>query len=600
METWRDKILEQFIPKISKLSLVSDPDNLITEEKMAVILRNRGFDILEFNDAIEFRYAYESQYRTIWDKGLQTELVVIIHTQKADLSHLPYDLLEKGKKFYFSIAEIFPVFSPSVLGLLDKSFLDILYSSRSNFPKDKQSDYFTIDFLLRYIYKVDVNAIDNEMDLINSLLLIHYNNLELPLSYMDRLEYLLAEKKTFNSLPINKLLTNKDFFIEYLVEKHMEIIKNSPEVQLFQAINNGTGEINKPLEYLESIEIEEQLSYREWMNLAWKLANITSYIYRNNNTNYFKRLESAYNKINELYEKWLVISYSALRTIPLISPTMVHHIPHYLAYNYRQNNSPIALIVIDGLALNQWVTLRDSLSLKNIRFIENALFAWVPTVTSVSRQSIFSGKNPYEYEESIKTTEKEERLWTLFWENNGVARQNIVFMKGVDNDSKIKDVENKLAKKKTIVIGIVLNKIDNIIHGMEMGMAGIHSQIKLYGQNGQLNELISNLIENNFEIWITSDHGNTECIGGGQPHEGSIVKSRGERVRVYKSENILESIRKKYSWTDDWKPIGLPKEYLPLIAKGNYAFLPEKSSAISHGSISIQETIVPFIKVLRK
>jgi hypothetical protein len=600
METWRDKIVEQFVPKISKLSLVSDPDNLITEEKMAVILRNRGFDILEFNDAIEFRYAYESQYRTIWDKGLQTELVVIIHTQESKLDHLPYDLLEKGKKFYFSIAEIFPVFSPSILGLLDKSFLDTLYSSRSNFPKDKQSDYSTIDFLLRYIYKVDVNAIDNEMDLINSLLLIHYNNLELPLSYLDRLEYLLTEKKIFSSLPINKLLTNKDFFIEYLMEKHIEIIKNSPEVQLFQAINNGTDEINKLLEYLESMEIAEQLNYREWMNLAWKLANITSYIYRNNNSNYFKRLESVYNKINELYEKWLVISYSALRTIPPITPAMVHHIPHYLAYHYRHNNSPIALIVIDGLALNQWITLRDSLPLKNIRFIENALIAWIPTVTSISRQSIFSGKDPYEYEGWINTTEKEEKHWSLFWENNGVVKQNIVFMKGLDSDNKIKEVEDKLLQNKAIVMGLVMNKIDNIMHGMEMGMAGFHGQIKLYGENGQLSELISSLIENHFEIWITSDHGNTECIGRGQPHEGSNVKSRGERVRIYKSESILESVRKKYTWTNYWKPIGLPKDYLPLIAKGNNAFLPENNFAISHGSISMQETIVPFIKVLRK
>jgi len=141
METWRDKILEQFVPKISKLSLVSDPDNLLTEEKMAVTLRNRGFDILEFNDAIEFRYAYESQYRTIWDRGLETELVVIIHTQESALNYLPYDLLETGKNFFFSIAQVFPVFSPYVLGLLDKSLLDILYSFHDKFPKDRTSDY---------------------------------------------------------------------------------------------------------------------------------------------------------------------------------------------------------------------------------------------------------------------------------------------------------------------------------------------------------------------------------------------------------------------------------------------------------------------------
>jgi hypothetical protein len=174
METWRDKILEQFVPKISKLSLVSDPDNLITEEKMAVTLRNRGFDILEFIDAIEFRYAYESQYRTIWDNGLQTELVVIIHTREVNLNSLPYDLLETGKKFSFSIAHVFPAFSPYILGILDKSFLDILYSFHEKFPKDKASDYSTIDFLLRYVYKIDIDAINNELDFIKCVKKLYF------------------------------------------------------------------------------------------------------------------------------------------------------------------------------------------------------------------------------------------------------------------------------------------------------------------------------------------------------------------------------------------------------------------------------------------
>ena len=600
METWRDKILDQFVPKISKLSLVSDPDNLITEEKMTVILRDRGFDILEFKDAIEFRYAYESQYRTIWDRGLETELVVIIHTQESALNYLPYDLLETGKNFFFSIAQVFPVFSPYVLGLLDKSLLDILYSFHDKFPKDRTSDYSTIDFLLRYVYKIDIDAINDELDFIKSLLHIHYNNLHFPLTYLERLENLLKEKKVISSLPIQELLKNKDFFIEYLIQKHRSLIDNSAEVQLFHAFNKSTEKIDILFEHLKYIKIEEHTSHKEWINIAWKLAHLTSLLYKNGNVDYFEQLGLVYDKINEYYEKWLMTYYTGLRTIPSISPAMVHHIPHYLAYNYRQNKLPVALIIIDGLALSQWITLRASLSLTNIGFIEDALFAWIPTLTTVSRQSIFSGKTPYEYEVSIHTTEKEEVFWSLFWENNGLVKDKIFFMKGMDTDNKIKEFANRLIPNKTIIAGLVLNKIDNIMHGMEMGMEGFHNQIMLYGKNGYLKELIERLIENNSEIWITSDHGNTECVGRGQSHEASIAKSRGERVRIYKSEALLESVRKKYSWSEYWKPIGLPREYFPLIAKKNCAFLPENITAISHGSISMQETIVPFIKVIRK
>ena len=600
MKTWRDSIIEQFIPKISKLSLVSDPDNLLTEEKMSTILRHRGFDILEFNDAIEFRYAYESQYRIIWDKGLQTELVVIIHTRETDLYFLPYDLLEKGKRFHFSIAEIFPVFSPSVLNLLDKTYLDILYSSMSNYPKDRISDYSTIDYLLRYVYRIDINVINNEIDLIKALLHIHYNDFDIPLLYLQRLEYLIADKKIFDMLPIKELLNNKDFFIEYLAEKHREVISNSPEVHFFNSLENDIKKIDTLLQYLENMEITEQAYHAEWINIAWKHAYLASIIYRNSNSNYYNRLESVYTKINEQYEKWLVIYYSSLRTIPPVSPAMVHHIPHFLAYNFSLKKLPIALIVIDGLALNQWITLRDSMLLTNIQLTEKALYAWIPTLTSISRQSIFSGKTPYEYEDSIHTTDREQNFWSLFWENNGLIKQNIIFLKGVDTEPELIDLKDQIIPNKTMIAGLVINKIDNIMHGAELGMEGFHKDIVLYGKNGHLNNLIEKLLENNFEIWITSDHGNTACIGRGKPNEASIAQSRGERVRIYKSMDLLETVKNKFSWSDYWKPVGLPRDYLPLIAKENNAFLPNNKQAISHGGISMQETIVPFIKIARK
>ncbi len=60
MPSWRDAILASFVPRVSKLTLVADPDCLLTEETMSLALRERGFDLIEFTDAVAFRYAYES------------------------------------------------------------------------------------------------------------------------------------------------------------------------------------------------------------------------------------------------------------------------------------------------------------------------------------------------------------------------------------------------------------------------------------------------------------------------------------------------------------------------------------------------------------
>jgi hypothetical protein len=600
MANWRDKILEQFVPKVSKLSLVSDPDNLLTEEKMAVALRNQGFDILEFNDAIEFGFAYESRYRSIWDKGLDTELLVILHSKNDNLNTLPFDLLEAGRKFYFNIAEVFPVFSPNILDSLDRTLLDSLYDSRDKFPRDMQGPNSTIDFILRYVYKIDIEAINNELDIIKILLNIHFTNFDIPLIFRQRLEYLLSWKRIITSCQLDSLIYDKDLFVEFLMDKHIEFINNLPEVQLANKINKNTKEIDSLLKLIEAEDFTQLSNHNDWIKYAWKLARLTSLVYNTNNTEQIDKLILMSKKANVVYENWITDSLTGLRTIPYTHPAMVHHIPHYLAYQYRQTKSPIALLVIDGLALDQWITLQNSLQGNNLRFIENAVFAWIPTLTSVSRQAIFSGKSPYEYEKYMHTTSKEDNYWSLFWENNELSKECVVYKKNIDKTLNIHDLDNILSNNKNLAVGLVLNKVDDIMHGMEMGMAAFHNQINLYGQSYFLRDLLVKLLDNNFSVWITSDHGNTECIGKGQPHEASIAKSRGERVRVYKNKELLQYVKDKYSWSNFWKPTGLPDEYYPLFATENNAFLQEKTKAISHGGCSIQETIVPFIKVERK
>ena len=96
MANWRDTILKNFQPKISRLTLVADPDGLLTEEGMLSAIQDRGFDLIPFDDAIAFRFAYESQYRSLWDKGQNTDLVVVLRSAEQQLNKLPFDLLQGG------------------------------------------------------------------------------------------------------------------------------------------------------------------------------------------------------------------------------------------------------------------------------------------------------------------------------------------------------------------------------------------------------------------------------------------------------------------------------------------------------------------------
>jgi len=127
MTNWRDRILEKFTPHAARLTLVADPDNLLTEEDIAQEIQARGFEALLYEDSISFRFIYESRYRSQWQSGSLNNLIVIVRSQPNELETLPFDLLqESDRKLSFSLNELFPKLSYSVLSTLDRNLLDPL------------------------------------------------------------------------------------------------------------------------------------------------------------------------------------------------------------------------------------------------------------------------------------------------------------------------------------------------------------------------------------------------------------------------------------------------------------------------------------------
>ena len=131
---------------------------------------------------------------------------------------------------------------------------------------------------------------------------------------------------------------------------------------------------------------------------------------------------------------WIERRYAGLHNQPPDPPTMVHHLPRYLSRRLSDDSErKVALIVIDGIAIDQWIVLREVLMTQRpwFRFREGAVFAWVPTITSVSRQAIFAGKPPLYFPLSIETTNKEASLWTQFWSGEGLTMQRSRLWKGI-------------------------------------------------------------------------------------------------------------------------------------------------------------------------
>ena len=212
MHSWRDNILKEFIPNISKLTLVADPDSLLSEEKLSAELRKKGFDIIEFNDSIEFRYAYESNYRSIWDQGKATDLVVILRVQNSEISYLPFDLLQVVRILSLNLGEIFPNLSYSILDCLDQQVFDELYNAQITTSPGVLGDNGTKDFILRHVYSIAPELIKTEVDLLRSLLRLHYGNIKIPELLADRFIHLLHNNSVFTHWPLKSIIKDIEVF----------------------------------------------------------------------------------------------------------------------------------------------------------------------------------------------------------------------------------------------------------------------------------------------------------------------------------------------------------------------------------------------------
>ena len=232
--SWRDPILAQFTPEIAKvarLTIVADPDELLTEQGAIDGIRERGFEIVPFEDPVAFRYAYERRFRDAWDNGRDTNLVVVLRATRSDASGLPFDLLEQAKRdrrlLSFSLAELFPSLSPHVLSELDRGDLDAVSVAQQLFKPEPLGENATRDFLLRHVFRLDPAQMLDVAELLRALLRQHYSAKVLPKSLDDRLIHLLRSTERSRGWPLDRIVSNRANFLEFLQERWPIFVRQS-------------------------------------------------------------------------------------------------------------------------------------------------------------------------------------------------------------------------------------------------------------------------------------------------------------------------------------------------------------------------------------
>ena len=634
---WLEYILDEFPAEpFSKISILNDPEALVAEEEIFSTLTQRGYILHDFNDKLFLRYVYEHQIRHTDNK-----IIIIVRDEKYPLEEIPYDIFKQARIVSVSISDLFPRLNFTMVSELERKHIAWLFENRDSIPLGITGEDKTCEFLLENIFGISVEAINRDRAFLTLLFWLHCDWKTENAHLQNYIAKKLSRKPSLKHWDVTKLVTSANNFWEFLQERWECYIKgqkscdtlkirgpidlpfdnNAVRPRIFSLLSagkintNSIEGIQKIAEYLagdtseatmpvisdlqKRIQLrlpDKNAQFSKWLEFSAEWADLTSlYAASGKFSKEFKQLQEA---INSNFKDWLDLHYSSLASFPPQTPVMVNQIIRSICRKIDSGSiKKFALIVIDGLALNQWSAIRPDLE-KSFELTDNASFAWIPTLTSISRQAIFSGKVPALFAKCINTTSHESALWQQAWEEYGFSKSEILYAKSLGNDNPQSVLD--IIGPKTKICGFIVDTVDKIMHGMQLGTAGMHNQIKQWMQKEYLKKLIGDLVDMGFHIVLTSDHGNIECKGSGKLQDGILAENKGERVRIYSDKNLADNAISQYPGTFSGMTNSLPQGMFPVMLAGNNAFAAPNTTTVAHGGCSIEEVIVPLIYITGK
>lgn len=627
----------------SNFIILKDIDNICENENIIEKIMDKGFQIINVEDPEVFRFYYEDEIRPILEMGKSYGKIVLIFKNQ---TYIPYDIYEKGITIEISINKLFPKLSYSVVKNLDVDYLEKLYDSYKSYNGEKLGNIGTLNFILKSIYNLDMSSINSFLDLIKKMLEIYYNGLTIfPIMNQYLIDRLITNEN-LASYPIREILESKESFFRFMqsqwnnyvsyklglgdfygdiyvdfedieIRTYMDYffetrelipVKICGEIAIpkfmelgvyYDTVEGSKNKIKKSLDLLD-IQLDKVENYKDWFRIANLWSDILVELYYNNEImEYFEnRINILQIKMSNKFKNWLTVDYGKLYSLSYTrQPVMVHKIIWYINNNMKlRGKDKVALILIDGMALDDWKIIKKNMS-DNFIIEEKLTFAWIPTITSISRQSIFSGEIPINFGDTIFSTNYDEKHWKKFWMEKGYVQKDIGYIRNVI-DFKEKELETLITEGKK-VLGIVVNTIDNILHTEEFSKRGVYNRIEFWAQDVKFDTFLENLLNQGYDIYIVSDHGNIETIGVGRPKEGLLVDKAGQRVRIYDKKLNVDNVLGKYD-SYIWEGIGLPNQYTYCLSNNFSSFTKKGERVIAHGGGAIEEVIVPFIYVRKE
>lgn len=296
------------------------------------------------------------------------------------------------------------------------------------------------------------------------------------------------------------------------------------------------------------------------------------------------------NSYSVLYGDWVYNNYARL----ISSGEYLVYRAFSMLSSELANNELSLVIIIDNFNYKYSKLLKDYFLKQGFSSTsEKPLLAMLPTVTEVSKGSLFTGE-PYSNAKNI-SYKQEVKKWA------GMLGLSMRYLENISELSKID-------KKDEDVLILNYLEIDDILHkGQKESALSMRSKIK-----NELNALSREILafakrigyENKLKVYVMSDHGSTSILSSQENlidqayYKGRVEKSDHRYVYVADEDmSKLHSNIDRYCYVIDRNRFGTKENY--LIAKKYYRFKETDESFYVHGGITPEEQIVPFIRFER-
>ena len=319
---------------------------------------------------------------------------------------------------------------------------------------------------------------------------------------------------------------------------------------------------------------QSSMSYREWFSISQKKALLDALAIE------YDTLTDT-SVINVLFRDYMMNQYGKLSSVlDRESPVLVCKAMEFM----HEHSKRFVIIIMDGMSEFDWNILAKSFD--GIHYEETAAFAMIPTVTSVSRQCLLSNKYPSQLIDPWSQSKEKQEFFDCARKMGFTAAQ-ISYHRGYDADF------GSLIRCGAVII----NDIDDLVHGQKQGRIGMFNDVSVMAKQKKLVDMTRRFLSAGFDVYITADHGNTNRRGMGKlMSTGVETETKSRCMLVLKGFADKDSIKEKYSLLEFPKTY-LPKEYDYLICDVGDSFDAKGEEVMSHSGISLEECVVPFIKI---